>query len=61
MAELVKLRTARKQLKRKADQKRAEENRATFGRSQADRLLQAARQEKARREFNSHRLEREDS
>jgi hypothetical protein len=56
MAEIVNLRRARKQMKREREQKRAERNRLMHGRPKAERQLQTARAEKARREFDGHRL-----
>jgi Domain of unknown function (DUF4169) len=56
MAEIVNLRRARKQMKREQEQGRAERNRLMHGRPKAERQLQTARAEKARRELDGHRL-----
>jgi Domain of unknown function (DUF4169) len=60
MGEIVNLRRARKDAKRREDAVRAAENRLTHGRSKAKRALEEARAEKARRELDAHRLETED-
>jgi hypothetical protein len=56
MAEIVNLRRARKQRERAAAEKQADQNRITFGRSKAERNLADARQEKAARALDGHRL-----
>ena len=60
MGEIVNLRTARKAATRRRDDARAEENRRVHGRSKAERTLEEARAEKARRELDAHRIETED-
>jgi hypothetical protein len=60
MAEVINLRAARKRAKRLEDSQHAAQNRAASGRSKRERELDQARQEKARRELESHRIERED-
>lgn len=60
MGDLVNLRKSRKAAKRREDAVRAAENRLAHGRSKNERELEEARAEKARREFDAHRLETED-
>jgi hypothetical protein len=60
MGEIVNLRRARKDAKRREDAVRAAENRLAHGRSKAKRALEEARAEKTRRELDAHRLETED-
>lgn len=57
MGELVNFRKARKKIERELDQKRAPANRLLHGRSKADRNLDAARNVKARRALDQHRVE----
>ena len=57
MAEVVNLRTARKRAKRQQAQSLAAENRLAHGRSKTERLRDAARVEKARRDLDRHRIE----
>jgi hypothetical protein len=57
MAELVNLRTARKQAKRKQDEQRANANRLTHGRTKRLRKLEADRQAKASRDLDRHQIE----
>jgi hypothetical protein len=60
MGEIVNLRRARKAAKRKEDAVRAAENRIAHGRSKAERSLEGAQAEKARRALDAHRIETED-
>ena len=60
MGEIVSLRTARKAVKRQRDAVRAAENRVTHGRSKAERTLEEARADEARRKLDAHRIETED-
>ena len=57
MAEIVNLRTARKAKARDDARAKADENAAKFGRSKAEKDLQAARAEKAARDFDGHARE----
>ena len=57
MGDVIKLRAARKQAKRLSDEKRAAANRLLHGRSKAERDLEAARDTKARRDLDQHRVE----
>jgi hypothetical protein len=57
MGELVSFRKTRKKIERALDKKRAASNRLLHGRSKADRNLDAARNAKARRALDQHRVE----
>ena len=57
MGDIIKLRGARKQTKRLRDEKRAAANRLLHGRSKAERNLEVARDTKARRDLDQHRVE----
>ena len=57
MAEIVNLRRARKAHERAEREKRAEESRARFGQSKAEKNLEAARRDKTRRELDGKRIE----
>ena len=57
MGELVNFRKARKTIERALDGKRAASNRLLHGRPKADRKLDAARNAKARRALDQHRVE----
>ena len=57
MSEIVNLNRARKAKARKDSSKQAAENRARFGRSKADRSLEAARAEKAARALDQAKRE----
>ena len=60
MADPVNLNRFRK-AKRRAERKRqSDENAIRFGRSKAERLLEAARSEQARRMLDRHRLDDEE-
>ena len=61
MAELVNLRTARKRAKRRADDQRADANRLARGQSNHQRQLEDARQSKASRDLDRHRIDMGDS
>ncbi len=60
MAELVNLRTARKRAKRRQDELRADSNRLVHGAPKRQRQLAAARQTKAKRELDLHRIDKGD-
>ena len=60
MAEVVNLRTARKQAARRQKEARAAENRVIHGRSKAERALDEARSRKAHQDLESHRRDGED-
>jgi Domain of unknown function (DUF4169) len=56
MGDIVNLRMARKQAKRDRDERRAEQNRLTHGRPKAERRLTDARNDKAQRDLDRHRI-----
>ena len=60
MAEIINLRSFRKQKARAEAEKAAEQNRLSFGRSKAERRLTDAERDKAGRQLDGHRLERDD-
>ena len=57
MVELVNLRTARKQAKRRQSEQRADANRLAHGQPKHERKLNDAQQAKADRELDRHRIE----
>lgn len=57
MAEIVNLRAARKDRERQKARAKGDENAAKFGRTKAEKQLEAARAEKARRELDGHERE----
>jgi hypothetical protein len=57
MGDVIKLREARKHAKRLRDEKRVAANRLLHGRSKAERDLDAARDTKARRDLDKHRVD----
>ena len=57
MGDVVNLRQARKLAKRQAEERRAAANRLLHGRSKAERTGDAARDSKARRDLDQHRIE----
>jgi phage protein D len=57
MAEIVNLRTVKKQAAREAARHEADANAAKFGRTKAERALETARAEKAKRDLEAHRRE----
>ena len=58
MADIVNLRTARKQKARAAREAEAAANRAAFGRPKAERELNAAKEAIDRQRLDGHRLDR---
>ncbi|HZR62694.1 MAG TPA: DUF4169 family protein [Xanthobacteraceae bacterium] len=60
MADVVNLRLARKQAKRRQAEQDAAQRRLEHGRSKADTALQRAQTEKAERELDRHRRDGED-
>ena len=60
MADVVNLRTARKQAKRQKEASAAEANRLAHGRRKSVRELEAALKAKADRDLDQHRTERGD-
>ncbi len=60
MADVVNLRTARKQAKRQQSDRTAELNRIAHGQPKHLRTLEDAKQTKAKRELDGHRIEEGD-
>ena len=60
MADVVNLRLARKQAKRRQAEQEAAQRRLAHGRGKADKALQRSRSDKAERELDRHRLENGD-
>lgn len=61
MGDIVNLRRARKEAKRRDDDARAAANRLSFGRTKAEKSLEEARAEKARRILDAHKADTGDS
>ena len=59
MAEIINLRTVKKQAARAAARKTGDANAAKFGRTKAERTLTEARTEKAKRDLEAHRRDPE--
>jgi hypothetical protein len=57
MADVIKLRVARKAKQATDAQARAQENRVAFGRSKAERAAEVAQQEQRKRLLDAHRRE----
>ena len=57
MAEIVNLRTVKKQAARAAARVKASENAARFGQTKAERDLEQAKAEKAARDLDAHQRE----
>jgi len=57
MGEVVNLRKARKQAKKREDFERAESNRIVHGRSKAEKILQTTRSEQMRRHLDAHKID----
>jgi hypothetical protein len=57
MAEVINLRTVRKQAKRQQDDQRASANRVAFGESKRVRKLETAQRVNARRDLDQCRIE----
>ena len=57
MAEIVNLRTAKKQAARKAARVKGDENSAKFGLTKAERARQKAEADKAARDLSGHKRE----
>lgn len=54
---VVNFRQGKKRLARSAKEKLAEQNRAKFGRSKAEKTLEGARAQKAKRHIDHHKLD----
>jgi hypothetical protein len=57
MAKVINLRTVRKRQKRQQAEQTAASHRLSSGRSKGDRALERARNDKARRTLDQHRIE----
>jgi len=57
MGDVIKLREARRKAKRLRDEKRAAANRLLHGRTKAERKLDSARNAKAHRDLEQHRVD----
>ena len=57
MGEVVSLRKARKKIERQQAERTAAANRLLYGRSKAERTLDAERKAKSRRDLDRHRIE----
>lgn len=57
MAEIVNLKNRRKLAERAAKDAQAEQNRARFGRTKAEKALDTAERQRARRDLDSKKLE----
>jgi len=60
VAEVVNLRTVRKQAKRKQDEANANANRLAYGQPKAIRKLAVAQEAKASRDLDGHRIDKGD-
>ena len=58
MGDIVNLRTARKQAKRRQAEQEAAAQRLVHGRGKAERTLQQSRSDKAQKDLDRHRIER---
>ena len=58
MGDIVNLRTARKQAKRRQAEQTAAAQRLVHGHSKAERTLERSRSDKARKDLDRHRIER---
>ena len=61
MNQVINLRTARKQAKRRQAEQEAAQNRLAYGRSTADKELARSQSEHARRKLDQHRIEGNES
>jgi len=57
MAEVINLRSVKKQAARKAARAKGDENAVKFGRSKAEKAQETARAEKAKRDLEGHQRE----
>ena len=57
MGDIVNLRRKRKEIQRQRAEQEASANRLRYGRSKAERTLDAKRKDKSRRDLDRHRLE----
>lgn len=61
MGEIVNLRRARKEAKRRDDDARAAANRLSHGRTKSEKSLEEARSEKVRRVLDAHKIDTGDT
>ena len=61
MANVINLNRFRKRAEREATAKQADANRTKFGRTKAERALEATRAEKARRLLEAHKIDAGDA
>jgi hypothetical protein len=61
MGDLINLRTARKQARRRRAEQRAASNRLAYGRPQSERALERSQGDKAKRDLDGHRIESGDA
>ena len=61
MGDLINLRTARKQARRRRAEQEAASNRLAHGRPQSERILERSQSDKAKRELDGHRIETGDA
>jgi Domain of unknown function (DUF4169) len=57
MGEMINLRTARKQARRRRAGQEAASNRLAYGRPKAKRALERSQSDKAKRDLDGHRIE----
>lgn len=61
MGDLINLRTARKQVRRRRAEQKTASNRLAYGRPKAERALEQSRSDKTERELDAHRIESGDA
>jgi len=61
MGDLINLRTARKQARRRRAEQEAASMRLVYGRPKTERILERSRSDKASRELDGHRIETGDA
>jgi Domain of unknown function (DUF4169) len=58
MGDIINLRRFRKRTAKQRDDERAAANRTLHGRAKSQRVLDTAQQEKSRRDFDAHKIEK---
>jgi hypothetical protein len=61
MGDLINLRTARKQARRRSAEREAASRRLAYGRPKTERMLERSRSDRANRELDGHRIETGDA
>lgn len=61
MGDVINLRRFRKRAAKQRDDERAAASRVVHGRTKAQRVLEASRTEKSRRDFDAHKIETGDT